>query len=197
MFNSKKEYENYCLQIKEVKTMNVRDLHGKTAEEILALCGQSDSIPVDMKTILEKLHISAVHFDFSKIEEKLPPKYSGLSILGAMISNDENIAILYSDKEVKDSHRTRFTIAHEIAHCCLHGQPYHIEFRIDGDLNDNEIAANTFAGELLIPEVSLKDTIKQLLLPTVTALADIFDVSVNVMTERIKYLSLEDMVVGI
>ena len=198
MFNSKLEYENYCSAIlKKRKSMEISDLHNKTSEEILSISGQAASVPVDVKAILEKLNISAIPFDFSEIEEKLPEEYAGLNILGALISNDDNAAILYSSKDKQDSHRMRFTIAHEIAHCCLHGTRQHIEFRIDGDLDDDEIAANTYAGELLIPEKALKDIIKQLLVPTITALADIFDVSINVMSERIKYLQLEDQIVGV
>ncbi|MBQ7327197.1 MAG: ImmA/IrrE family metallo-endopeptidase [Clostridia bacterium] len=170
-------------------------LYGKTAEEILSMCGQIEAVPVDVKTILEKLEISALPYDFSDVEENLPSRYKGLSILGAMISSKENSAILYNAKDKRDSHRTRFTIAHEIAHACLHGSNHHIEFRIDGDLDEHEIAANTFAGELLIPEKTLRSIIKQLLVPTVASLADIFDVSINVMRERINHLNLEDQVV--
>lgn len=194
MFSSKEKYQIYCLKKhREEKTM-VDKLYTKTAEEVLSASGQLDVVPVELKAILEKFEISALPYDFSKIESNLPEKYKGLSILGAMVSIDERAAILYSAKDKRDSHRTRFTIAHEIAHVCLHGSRHHIEFRIDGDIDEDEIAANTFAGELLIPENSLRAVIKQLLVPTVANLADIFDVSVSVMNERINFLNLGDKI---
>ena len=146
---------------------------------------------------MEKLEISAFSFDFSEIEKRLPAELADKNILGALVSAKDRAAILYSSRDKQDSHRMRFTIAHELAHYCLHGMTRHIHFRMDGALNEQEIAANTFAGELLIPEFSLKKVIKQLFVPTVAALADIFDVSINVMNERIRCLSLEDQIVGV
>ena len=55
------------------------------------------------------------------------------------------------------SNRQRFTIAHEIGHFILHkGMKLHVDedFRInlrDGSVNDEEIDANAFAAELLMP----------------------------------------------
>ena len=195
MLESKIAYEKCCKQKwKEGETVTANQLHKKSAKEILFMCDQDGAVPVDIKKILKKLDISAMPIDFSGIEKKLPEEYAGLKILGAMASNDDKIAIWYRSEDKEDSHRMRFTIAHELAHCCLHGSRHHLEFRIDGDLDEDEILANTFAGELLIPEDSLKRTIDKLFVPTLNALADIFDVSVNVMRERIKFLQLEDKV---
>lgn len=195
MFESKEEYQIYWSKVvREDKKMNVSELHRRTAEEILAICNQTDAVPVDIRSVLETLEISAIPFDFTEVEESLPEKYKGSKILGAMIPRDEKATILYNVKDKKDSHRMRFTIAHEIAHLCMQGESPHIEFRIDGDLTDDEIAANTFAGELLIPKKTLENVIKQLMVPTVNNLADIFDVSVSVMNERIKHLDWEDRV---
>jgi len=195
MLESKTAYEKCCdRKWKEGKTVTANQLHKRTAQEILIMSDQENAVPVDIKEILKKLDISAMPIDFSRIEKKLPEEYEGLKILGAMASSDDKIAIWYRSEDKEDSHRMRFTIAHELAHCCLHGSRHHLEFRIDGDLDEDEILANTFAGELLIPEESLNRTIEKLLVPTLSALADIFDVSINVMRERIKYLQLEDKV---
>ena len=198
MFKSKDSYICYCCSVwKEVEKMNAAELHGKTANDILCIADQMDSIPVDVKRILEVLNISAVPLDFTDMEKKLTGIYANKSILGAMVSNDKGTAIFYNNKDKTDSHRTRFTIAHEIAHCCLHGPTPHVEFRFDGATEkEDEIAANTFAGELLIPERALQTTISQLILPTVSALADIFDVSMNVMKQRLIHLNLNDKVMG-
>lgn len=195
MFESKVVYEKCCnRKWKEDEIVTANQLHKRTAQDILIMCDQDNAVPVDIKSILKRLDISAMPIDFSQIERKLPEKYEGLKILGAMASNDEKIAIWYRSEDKEDSHRMRFTIAHELAHCCLHGSRHHLEFRIDGDLDEDEVLANTFAGELLIPEESLNRTIEQLLVPTLSALADIFDVSINVMRERIKFLQLEDKI---
>ncbi|MBZ5577956.1 MAG: ImmA/IrrE family metallo-endopeptidase [Acidobacteriia bacterium] len=58
---------------------------------------------------------------------------------------------------IREASRKRFTIAHEIGHFILHkGMSLHVDqdFRInlrDGSTNDEEIDANAFAAELLMP----------------------------------------------
>lgn len=63
--------------------------------------------------------------------------------------------------------RQRFTIAHEIGHFILHkGTSLHVDedFRVnlrDGSINDEEVEANAFAAELLMPtEFIRRDTQK-------------------------------------
>ena len=197
MFVSKDDYISYCCNVwKGVVKMNATELYGKTASDILQICNQTNSVPVDIKKILEILNISAMPLDFTDLEKNLTGVYANRNILGAMVSNEKGTAIFYSSMDKADSHRTRFTIAHEIAHCCLHGPLPHVEFRFDGNIEaDEEVAANTFAGQLLIPDESLQSIISKLILPTVSALADIFDVSVNVMKQRLIHLKLNDKVV--
>lgn len=190
MFDTIQEYEDYCAKVwKDVKKMTVTDLKNMSAEKILSICGQVENVPVDIKGVLKKFDISALPYDFTDIEKEFSDEE--VNILGALITKDDNSAVLYNSKYKEDSHRARFTIAHELAHCSLHGGLNHIELRLDGDKTEDEIAANTFAGELLIPEKSLRRIIKELFVPTIASLADIFDVSVNVMKERIRYLGLE------
>lgn len=68
-------------------------------------------------------------------------------------------------------------------------QAGYVEFRgtMNSD-NENEIEANVFAGELLIPKKQLNRVYKQLIVPSLVGLADIFEVSINVMRERLLYL---------
>ena len=93
--------------------------------------------------------------------------------------------------------RRRFTMAHEIAHCCLHTDTLtdkHIELRSSKTQNDpREYNANVFAGELLIPESSLKMIYEQLLVPSLSGLSVIFQVSTNVMAKRLDYLKMPYM----
>ena len=58
------------------------------------------------------------------------------SILGAAFSNGNNLAIFYKKNE--SLHRKKFTIAHELAHCCLdcpNDESSHIEFRLGPCMN--------------------------------------------------------------
>lgn len=200
MFKTENEYSCYLFNLKKgVKIMNINELANKTAEELLQLSNQVNSIPVDVKAILKRLGISALPFDFSELEEKLneSDEYKGSQILGAIVTKNDKCAIFYSNSGNDQSHRTRFTIAHELAHCCLHGLDanFHVEFRINTESNDpKEVAANTFAGELLIPTHSLNSVLKKLIYPTLQVLSDIFDVSKNVMKKRLEFLGLTDKV---
>lgn len=51
--------------------------------------------------------------------------------------------------------------------------------------DEREMAACKFAGQLLIPEESLKKICKRLIIPSLKILAEIFNVSVGVMRERL------------
>ncbi len=56
--------------------------------------------------------------------------------------------------------RSRFTLSHELAHCRLYvdpTDPIHVEFRLyESSANLKEIEANSFEGELFVPEKSLE-----------------------------------------
>lgn len=203
---SYKKYQNHLALQKEIKVNSmckpISAIRGMSAQDILKLCRQEDKIPVDLKAVLKKLGISSMAFDFSKIEELLDQCSNGNHILGALATKGDKAAIFYSADDKKDSHRYRFTIAHELGHCCLKhfpvdGSTTHLVFRKDGETkNEKEIAANIFAGQLLIPENSLKDIIDELIMPSVRTLAEIFDVSENVMLERLRFLHIKTKIVG-
>lgn len=171
----------------------ISDLRGVSADALLERCGQENNIPVDLEVILKKIGISALPINFSNLEKKLELKYPNVfksrEILGALISNGNNAAIFYREEDYLDSHRCRFTIAHELAHACITGESNHIEveLRMSGSPIDIiEEQANRFAGELLIPEKQFYKIIDKLYLPSVHTLALVFNVSDNVMKERIK-----------
>ena len=179
------------------KIMDITDLYNQTEDWILSVCEQDNSVPVDLDKILDTFNISAVPMDFSNIENNLTGNLANAEILGALITSDNNTTIFYSDKHEKDSHRNRFTIAHEIAHCCIQGQGPHVEFGIKGiKLDETEMLANIFAGALLIPEKNLNKIIDQLILPSLHTLADIFEVSENVMKARLSYLKIKKNIIG-
>ena len=178
----------------EVKIMckKLKDLDGLTPEEILLL-SDIDSYPVDMSKVLNKLNIRTGAMDFSAIESRIPKviKLRG-SILGAVTIIGDDVNIFYRAGSTEN--RKRFTLAHELAHCCLNASSLkkgHIEFRFDENTQDKkELAANIFAGQLLIPEKQLRKLYDSLVLPALDVMAQEFQVSVHVMEARLKYLGL-------
>jgi len=183
----KRSEEKMCKKIQELNGLNVN--------EILNQYWTRNTVPVDIAEILYKMDVQVHKFDFSEIEDKL--NVSNGEILGAVIAKDDKLAIMY--KEGETLHRTRFTLAHELAHCCLeHIQPSqkrYIEFRTKHNCSSTkeEIAANIFAGELLIPEQELAIILQQYFpktFPFSEVLARFFMVSTNVMEERLKHLKI-------
>ena len=167
-------------------------LNGLTPEEILFLA-KVDSYPVNMEKILKTLHIESGPMDFSRIEDRFPEliKSRG-SILGAVTVTGDDVNIFY--REGSTENRKRFTLAHELAHCCLDApslQKGHVEFRLDKETTSaKEWAANVFAGQLLIPEKHLRKMYDLLAVPTIDDMAREFGVSIHVMEARLKHLGL-------
>ena len=165
---------------------------GLNAGELLSKYNISLTPPINLSLLIERIGISAYSVDFTEAEEAA--KYPKGAIVGAAVSFDDDLDIMYA--QGLTSNRIRFTVAHELAHCCLHAPDLkikHIELRtseMNESDNAKEIEANTFAGELLIPEKSLLDIFGALLKPSVSALARIFQVSDNVMRARLEYLEL-------
>lgn len=90
-------------------------------------------------------------------------------VSGALIRNGKSVVIAVNSAQHEN--RQRFTIAHEIGHFLLHkGTKVHFDedFRVNyrnalssEATNSDEIEANTFAAELLMPETFLrKDLLK-------------------------------------
>lgn len=182
----------------------ITKIRNKTPQQLLEMCGQTDHIPVDLRALLSKLSISCVRYDFTNIERELNSGHCSQEkkILGALVTNGDHAVIFCRDQDEEDGHRYRFTVAHELGHCCLGhyniGQSsVHYAFRTDNeDPDDTEISANIFAGELLIPEDSLKKVIGELVIPSVQSLSRIFAVSENVMLKRLDHLKLPKIISG-
>ncbi len=188
-----KEGENMCAILKK--------LNGKSAEQLLV----DNNIdvtkpPIDIKKLVSSLGISVLKRDFSDIEARAnAPKGS---ILGAAISSGDELTIFYQSNATYN--RMRFTVAHELAHCCLHSQNlemHHVELRINvGKGHDeHEKEANIFAGALLIPKKLLDQEYKKFLVPSLSALAELFEVSETVMAARLDYLNysyMKDVQIG-
>ncbi len=173
--------------------VKLKELNGLSPDDILNTywTAERNKYPIDISEILFRMNIRVLPYDFSKYDQ-----YDGEKILGAVVADESNLALLYRKGESKN--RNRFTLAHEIAHCCLahleeETMPF-VEYRHDGVIVDNkEYKANIFAGELLIPLRELRkflDNEYPNSIPFSSHLAEIFAVSINVMEERLKHLKI-------
>ena len=106
----------------------------------------------------------------------------------------QSVELFCTYRKQDTENRQRFTIAHELAHCCLHTenlQQNHIELRDNTfPKTEKEKAADIFAGELLIPEPLLKEIYSKFYLPSLKTLAKIFHVSTNVMAAKLDDVSM-------
>lgn len=206
--NQKEGKLNMCMGLNKIKE--------KTAQEILNMTNQTDAVPVNIEKIILTLGINLqeTNFEdeyFNNILLQNEKYLNRGKILGAVFCDKDELNICYrktdinsevffgnisdEDKTKKIEHRKRFTLAHELAHCCLHmsktKSPYHLELRTDKYLDsEEEYLANKFAGELLIPEHSLRKIYEKLEFPSITFLADLFNVSRSVMMARLDVLNL-------
>lgn len=144
------------------------------------------SIPVNPNAIAKEVGISV-------FKAKLPDTYSGIIWKNPKIGRIEIIT-----NEKHHSNRRRFTIAHELGH-------YFSTEEFDGQIDDakdllmfnrdnhstpEEIAANRFAAELLMPEYAVKYAIIEKSLTTITKLANLFEVSESAMNVRLISLGI-------
>ena len=169
-------------------------LAGKTVEDLLKMADIGfEDIPRDLDKLLKGLNIIASNMDFAPLEKILKDKVEKWgSILGAVAVKDGNIGIFYSsDSKIN---RIRFTVAHELAHCCLHASELekgHVRMRYDGYFPDEEeFKANDFASELLMPEKILREDYNKDPRPDIIDLANKYKVSIHVMEVRLIRLQL-------
>lgn len=190
----------------------IKRVQNKSATDILQSYSEELSYPIDIVGIASKFGFSVSGINFTELEKNDVFKDlvdSRGHILGAVYIDSEDAQILYNTELIDDGRfsglsdekkkenlrkRQRFTVAHEIAHCCLHmssEETVHIEFRNDQANNTNakEKAANIFAGELLMPTkimVALGDVFNYRF--PVNKLSELFFVSRNVVRARIQHL---------
>ena len=178
-----REDDNMCKLLKE--------LNGLTADQLLKKYNMPPNPPIDISSLLKRIGILEIPMDFTEIEKIM--KYQPGDVLGAIFAKDNSLGIFY--RQGDSLNRIRFTLAHEIAHCCIHAdtlEKRHIELRSAlSAVTPKEYSANVFAGELLIPESTLKEIhSRYLVAPPLSNIAQIFKVSTNVMAARLEYLNL-------
>jgi Zn-dependent peptidase ImmA (M78 family) len=166
------------------------------ATRLLAETGQSTKAPIDIEAI-------ARHLRAQVVEEKLDRSVSGM-----LYRDGDQVVIGVNSAHV--DRRRRFTVAHEIGHLVLHkGRPLvldhvRVNFR---DANSStasdleEIQANAFAAEVLMPRDQVIASAKRLLEDRTATdaailkyLAQGFDVSDQAMEYRLINLGLRRQV---
>lgn len=190
------DMDNYLQRMKVVKMCKILEkIKNKTATELLKEYRIDLNPPINISSLIEKLGIYTIATEFDEIEDSKKIEYG--SILGATFSNGEELSIFY--KKSDSLHRKKFTIAHELGHCCYdcpNNETSHIEYRLLPFSNltkeelEKEKRANIFAGELLIPYNSLKEQYNKMIIPSLSELSKIFDISTSVMAARLDYLKL-------
>ena len=186
MNNNVIKFSTYRKDDKMCKTLE--KIHGKTPDELLMEYGVYDTIPIDLESLVKSIGISVLPMNFTKLEKRLKRN----DILGLVLTSGNDAAIFY--RETDGINRIRFTIAHELAHCCNidpnNNEP-HIEYRLDEkDKDADEKKMDIFAGELLIPFHKLKEEYMKMSLPNSVDLAKRVQVSVSVMEARLDYLRI-------
>lgn len=152
-----------------------------------------DSWPVDVENIAKQM-------DVEVIETLLPDETSG--VLEKTQSGKNTIFVNKTHAPV----RKRFTIAHEIGHYLLSSRDgIYVDKKIffrngksQQAINDDEIAANSFAAELLMPTPFIKKALNKFLQngifdsgeDVVQKLSDEFKVSTTAMSIKLQNMGL-------
>ena len=113
-------------------------------------------------------------------------------VFGFIEKNGDNKVRIYVNMDNAPVRR-RFTIAHELGHYFLHHKDKkelkYIDLRSTRRTKE-EVEANKFAAELLMPEKELREEYEKLMFPTIDSLADTFGVSNQAMKFRLSNLGL-------
>ena len=114
----------------------------------------NNNLPVDVEALCDSMGISILPV----------PNLAKTFSVDAFISADFTIIYVDSREFEKESHRYRFSVAHELGHYVLHRKYYPGNIsdftawlKISRGINNDyaEFQANFFAGNLLVPENSL------------------------------------------
>lgn len=142
--------------------------------------------PVPVEKIAKMLGAQVIAGDFNN------------EISGVLVRRNKEIIIGFAKEQAKT--RQRFTIAHEIGHLLLHeaeevhvDKEYRVKLRSQKSslaVDVDEIEANSFAAELLMPEAFIRRHVQKLSIDfddasQVDALAKIYQVSSQAMTFRL------------
>lgn len=170
----RKDDVNMCRKLAE--------LHNKKPNDFLS---GNPKLPVDIYQILQDLNVRCFCVNFNGLQKDLA--FDNAKIIGLAYAHKNDLFIFYSDHS--DLPTARFTLAHELAHCCLHmndDAAFHIEMQTIPDVihfngkasksfnRKKEVEADVFARELLIPTNALIHILRSVKDPSIEELADLF-----------------------
>lgn len=139
-------------------------------------------LPVDLIKIADNYNIDVYY-------KELPDGISGAIKYDI---KDEKFKILLDKNESKK--RMRFTLAHELAHYFLaqdelkNNQEIHFDTLYRKSTDNNEYKVDYLAGALLMDKEILEKVYK--VIPSISTLAKVFDVSDSAMTVRLMKLGI-------
>lgn len=146
------------------------------------------------KSVLSRSNISTVPVDVNAIAENLGLKIYATELEGNVsgkIVKKNSDYVIYVDRN-EPVVRQRFTAAHEIGHFILHrdsigdGVEDNHLYRAEGMSNQQEVEANKFAADLLMPYSLIKKSMDEAEgRLTANELAKTFNVSVTAMSIRL------------
>lgn len=169
-----------------------------SARELHAILKNTDiqlTPPVDIEGIIQYLDI--------EIDTK--PNFKKMKVLGSININNSKPIIWVNRMANQMEERKRFTLAHELGHYMLHIAPLthwenttgfsdnKIGFNRDDEWNHEEMEANGFAAQLLMPSEYVKKEFEELSgssIQKLEKLASIFYVSKLAMKYRLETLGL-------
>lgn len=148
------------------------------AQSLLA-CYWDRTIPIDPKQLIDNID------DLQVVSENLPDNISG------RINYDFNKnSYIITVNENHHPNRQRFTIAHELGHYVLgHGSKEDVLYR-NGDSDPDEVEANAFAAEILMPKGVIRHLIFEQDITDIRILAKKLWVSDDAMYYRLRNLGL-------
>jgi len=159
------------------------------------------SFPVDIKKLLSYWGISVLPADFTKLQET-PEFENKATILGAVGLKNADLCIYYKHDELDCE--INFTLAHELAHCCLdklHGDKVkskEVRYRFEKEDDDEqERAADILAGAILMPERIVRSFFQELIEFKIEdferLFVRLFKVPKDVVKKRLEILKLQNL----
>lgn len=163
-----------------------------------------EQIKLRAEELLSKLGVTSAHVNVHDIARSLgieileQPELDGELSGALVIKNRKGVVGLNASEH---NLRKRFTLAHELGHFCLHYEEKDtfldevIAFNRSPETNQQEIEANQFAANLLMPEAFITSEVKtrfssKISERNVSELANVFKVSEIAMTYRLVNMRL-------
>jgi Zn-dependent peptidase ImmA (M78 family) len=171
-----------------VKLVGKRAAQKAAAEIFQRYRGRGGYLPVDVQSIAEDMKVRIVGYE------------ANTDLSGMLVVRGGKAVIVYNSSNAKA--RQRFTIAHELAHFVLHASEdyvFHRDDRSTKGIHREEVEANAFAAELLMPSREVLAAVKSFhsqggaeepepVEQLITELARKFEVSEEAMTIRLQSL---------